>query len=310
MAGSSQGVSKNDLGLDNQSVGNRKRTINRDGSFNIIRKNNFWTEFHVFRWIITCKWSTYWLIVLSVYASANFLFASLYYMIGSENIIGIESDSVHEFWQCYFFSLQTFTTVGYGVLAPSGMLTSALAGVEAFLGLMTFAVATGSLYGRFSKPKSKIKYSPNALIAPFRDGKALMFMLCNNKKGDLVELTAKLNFSWVEDDEHGKPVRKFALLPLDIEKINMLALSWTIVHPIDANSIINKFKEGDFVKKDVEIFILISAYDDTFAQIVHSRNSYLGKEVVWNAKFKRPFYTDDEGNSVLDVLNLGEYENV
>lgn len=302
--------SVNDTGLDSRTDANRKRTINPDGTFNIIRKNKIWEEFHLYHWAITCKWSTYWLVVLLIYINANLLFASLYYLIGPENIVGVNGDKSNQFWQCYFFSLQTFTTVGYGGLHPKGLLTNTLAGFEAFLGLMTFALATGALYGRFSKPTARIKYSANALIAPFRDGKALMFMLANNKKGTLVEVTAKINFSWVENDENDIPVRRFDVLQLDIERINMLALSWTIVHPIDENSVLKDFTAEDFLKKDVEVYALISAYDDTFGQVVHSRCSYLGNEIVLNAKFKRPFYTDDEGNSVLDVTKLGEYEIV
>ena len=304
------GNNKNDLGFDSRTDRNRKRTINPDGSFNIIRKNHFWQEFHVYQWAITCRWRTYWLVVLLIYILANLIFASLYYLIGPETIVGIDGSESDQFWQCYFFSLQTFTTVGYGGLHPKGLLTNTLAGFEAFLGLMTFALATGALYGRFSKPEARIKYSANALITPFRDGQSLMFMLCNNKKGTLVEVTAKVNFSWVEPDANGKDARRFTQLDLDIDKINMLPLSWTVVHPINGNSPLRDFSAQDYILKDVEIYILISAYDDTFGQTVHSRSSYKGAEVISNARFKKPFYTDEDGNSVLDVLALGEYETL
>ena len=304
----SRHLSKNDLGFDSRTERNRKRSINSDGSFNIKRKNNFWTEFHVYQWVITCKWSTYWYTVLSIYVGANFLFASLYYLIGPENIVGIEGEGIMAYWQCFFFSLQSFTTVGYGGLHPKGMLCNVLAGYEAFLGLMTFALATGSLYGRFSRPEARLKYSPNVLISPFKEGKALMFMLCNNKKGTLVEASAKVNFSWVEKDENGIDTRRFANLELEIDKISMLPLSWTLVHHITENSVLYDFTSEDFIDKDVEIYILVSAYDDTFGQTVHSRSSYIGSEIISNAKFRRPFFTDANGNTYLDVLNLGAYD--
>lgn len=299
---------KNNLGFDNRAQFNRKRTINPDGSFNIIRKNKFWHEFHLYRWAITCKWSTYWLVVLAVYITCNFFFASFYYLIGPENIVGIEGDKSSQFWQCYFFSLQTFTTVGYGGLHPRGLLTNTLAGFEAFLGLMTFALATGALYGRFSRPEARIKYSANALISPFQGGKALMFMLCNDTKGNLVEISAQVNFSWVEEDEKGQFVRQFDVLELEYAHVSMLALNWTVVHPIVEGSPMYGYTERDFIEKDVEVFILISAYHDTFAQTVHSRNSYRGAEIVHNARFRRPFYVTGEGDTVLDVNRLGEYD--
>lgn len=300
----------NDLGFDNRTESGRKRTINPDGSFNIRRKNGFWDDFHIYQWAITCRWRTYWLTVLTIYVTANFFFASLYYLIGPEHIQGANRAGNGQFWQCYFFSLQTFTTVGYGGLHPTGMLTNTLAGFEAFLGLMTFALATGALYGRFSKPEARLKYSDNILISPFREGKALMLMVANNKKGNLVEVSAKLNFSWLEKDHAGNPVRNFSNLTLYLDKIAMLSLTWTIVHPIDENSPLFGFTEEDFVTKDVEIFVFISCYDDTFSQTVQSRYGYIGKEVVVNAKFRRAFHVDDEGYTVLDVKSVGAYDRL
>ncbi len=301
----------NNLGFDNKADFSRKRTINPDGSFNIIRKNNFWQEFHLYRLAITCKWKYYWLIVLGIYISANFIFAGIYFCIGAENIAGIEGDKTTQFWQCYFFSLQTFTTVGYGGMHPKGMLSSTVAGFEAFLGLMTFALATGALYGRFSRPVAHIKFSKNMVIAPYgENGKALMFMLCNNTQGNLVEVSAKINFSWVETDKEGNLLRKFDTLKLEMDKINMLALTWTIVHPLNEESPAFNFSAQDYIDKDVEIFILITAYDDTFAQTVHSRSSYTGTEIIYGAKFKRAFYTNEDGLQVLDVSNMGEYDRV
>lgn len=310
MARQTNTTTKDDIGFDSKAGGNRRRTINPDGTYNIIRKNNFFQEFHIYQWAITCKWRTYWAVVLGIYVSVNFIFAALYFIIGPEYIVGIEGDEYSKFWQCYFFSLQTFTTVGYGGLHPKGLMTNTLAGFEAFLGLMTFALATGALYGRFSKPEARIKYAANALVSSFREGKALMLMLCNNKKGNLVEVSAKLTLSWLDDGPDGKTIRKFSTLPLDIDKISFLSLTWTLVHVIDEESPLSWFTAEDYLNRDVEIFVFVSCYDDTFAQTVHSRYAYTGAEVVNNARYKRAFYTDDKGFTVLDVENVGAYELV
>jgi inward rectifier potassium channel len=200
--------------------------------------------------------------------------------------------------------------VGYGGLHPRGILTNSLAGFEAFLGLMTFALATGTLYGRFSKPEARIRYSANALIAPFNGGKAFMFMMCNNMNSNLAEVTAKVNFSWVEKDDKNNDIRRFEVLKLEYEKVSMLALNWTIVHAIDETSPLYNMTEKEYSDKDVEFFVFITAYDDTFAQTVHSRNSYISREIVHHAKFRRPFFVNSEGFTVLDVKNLGEYDLV
>lgn len=296
------------LGFDTKINNNRKRIINPDGSFNIIRKNNFFREFSLYRWSITCQWKYYWLAVLSIYTFINFLFAFIYMLIGHEFIVGIDANTDDPYWQCFFFSLQSFTTVGYGGLHPKGILANTTAGFEAFLGLMTFAIATGTLYGRFSRPNAKIRYSPNAVIAPYLDHTGLMFMIANDRKGNLVEVTAKLNISWKDKDAEGKDIRKFARLDLEYEKINMLALTWTIVHPITESSFLYNLKEKDFVEKDVELYIFITSYDDTFAQTVHSRSSYTGSEIRYGARFIRPFYVNENGETILDLDKIGEFE--
>ena len=296
------------LGFDNKSDKNKKRTINQDGSFNIVRKNDFFREFSLYRWGITCKWSQYWLAVLFVYMFINFIFAWIYLSIGAENIVGMRPNAEHYYWQCFFFSLQTFTTVGYGGLHPQGILTNTVAGFEAFLGLMTFAIATGTLYGRYSRPIARLRYSANAIIAPFKNMNALMFVIANDNRGNLVEVTAKLNISWKEKDEQGNDIRKFERLPLEYEKINMLALTWTIVHPIDEESFLKNWTEKDFIEKDVELFLFITSYDDTFAQTVHSRSSFVGHEIVYGAKFLRPFHVNEAGETVLELNKVGHYE--
>lgn len=298
------------LGFDNKADKNRKRTINQDGSFNIVRKNDFFREFSLYRWGITCKWHEYWLAILAVYIVINFLFATIYLYLGPENIVGIRPDKEHPYWQCFFFSLQTFTTVGYGGLHPQGILVNATAGFEAFLGLMTFAIATGTLYGRYSRPIAKIRYSPNAIIAPFNGQKALMFVIANDSKGNLVEVTAKLNISWKEKDATGNDIRKFNRLALEYEKINMLPLTWTIVHPIDDQSFLYNMTEKDFIEKDIELFILITSYDDTFAQTVHSRSSYVATEIIYGAKFNHAFSISEDGTTILELNKVGDYQRV
>lgn len=303
-------IQTDNLGFDNKIDSKRKRTINQDGSFNIVRKNDFLREFSLYRWSITCKWLYYWMAVLGVYIFINFLFAYLYMMIGPEKIIGITPEGGHPYWQCFFFSLQTFTTVGYGGLHPQGMLTNTVAGFEAFLGLMTFAIATGTLYGRYSRPIARMRYSPNAIIAPYQEMKGLMFVIANDSKGDLVEIVAQVNLSWKEKDGQGNDIRRFQRLKLEYEKVNFLALTWTIVHPIDKDSPLFGMTEKEILEKDIELFILVTSYDDTFAQTVHSRSSYIGKEIVYGAKFRRAFQVNEEGQTILELNKVGDFDRI
>jgi len=142
------------------------------------------------------RWK-FFLIILSFYFLVNLIFATIYFLIGSENLNGIVADNAFdEFGQTFFFSIQTYTTVGYGHISPSGFLTSFVASVEALFGLLSFAIATGLFYGRFSKPNAHILFSENAIIAPFQGETALMLRLSPYKNTNLSDAEARVRSSY------------------------------------------------------------------------------------------------------------------
>jgi inward rectifier potassium channel len=209
---------------------------------------------------------------------------------------------------CFFFSTQTFTTVGYGAIAPKGIMTSAVASFEAFLGLVFFAIATGLMYTRFSKPKATLVYSKNALIAPYLEGEALMFRTANERSNVLMQMEAKLILSMHEPGVEGE--RKYFNLSTEIDKVLFLAMSWTLVHKIDEESPLYGITSEELVERGAEVLILLTGFDDTFNQTVHSRHSYTADEIVWKAKFKRPYRTEPNGKVIMDVSAIHDYEKV
>ncbi|MFN8308958.1 MAG: ion channel [Chitinophagales bacterium] len=300
-----------DIGLDRQGQRGRQRTINRDGTYNIKRITGDYVDFDLFHWLINTKWTHYWLAVFGFYTVANIFFAALFYQCGPQNIAGIlPDDGINDFLQCYFFSNQTFTTVGYGGMHPTGEASSWVASIEAFVGLMSFVIATGTLYGRFSKPKQKVKYSANALIAPHHGGHALQFMAANGGRSNLMEVEATVNFSWVEAHADGTSIRRFERLELELSKIAMFPTSWIINHPIDEESPLYQWTQEEMEMRDIEIFCTLKAFDETFSGTVYSRMSYTGRDLVYGAKFKRPFSVDENGQLVMDLRMVGEYDRV
>lgn len=300
-----------DIGLDRGGQRGRQRSINADGSFNMERKTgNILGSFHLYQWLITTSWKHYWLSVGSFYFFANIFFGALYYVSGSENLYGIPNgNEFQKLLYCFFFSTQSFTTVGYGGIHPIGIFTSSLAAVEAFLGITTFALVTGTLYGRFSKASAKLKYSTNAIIAPFKEGKALMFMVANQRSTQLMEMEARVNYGWIEKDEQGD-VRRFQQLKLEIDKIAMFPSSWTVVHPIDEDSPLWNINLEEIHRIEAEIFVLIKGFDETFSQTIYSRNSYMHHELLWGAKFRRPFFVNNKGKLVMNLEKVGEFDRV
>src|ERR1035437_538228 len=149
------------------------------------------------------------LILLSVYIIINLIFASLYFLIGTHNLIGSTAGTpLENYAEAFFFSAQTFTTVGYGRISPTGFLASSIATIEAFLGLLSFAIATGLFYGRFSRPQAYLKYSDIAISGPYKGISALMFRLAPYKNNNLLEAEAKVTLA-MKLEENGKLTNKF-----------------------------------------------------------------------------------------------------
>jgi inward rectifier potassium channel len=250
-------------------------------------------------------------IILLCYVVVNLFFAILYFLIGVEHLNGITaSTNLEKFGQAYFFSVQTYTTVGYGHINPTGFLASFVSSIEALIGLLTFAIATGLFYGRFSRPSAFVRFSDNAIIAPYQNGKALMFRVAPYKNTNLVDAEMRLTLG-ISVEENGVVVNKFYTLPLEMERVNALTLSWTIVHPIDEESPLFGFKESDYKNIQGEFLVFFKTFEDMYSSTVVKRTSYTFKEVVYGAKFL-PMFTRSNHNdkTILHLDKLNAFERV
>ncbi|MBK7435077.1 MAG: Inward rectifier potassium channel Irk [Chitinophagaceae bacterium] len=252
------------------------------------------------------RWK-FFFVIFAFYILVNFVFACIYYLVGVQHLSGMNTNSeLEKFGEAFFFSTQIFITVGYGRISPSGFLTSAIAALEALIGLLSFALATGLLYGRFSRPKAYIRFSENALIAPFREHTALMLRLAPYKNSTLTDAEATLTVA-MPVEENGRMVNKFFPLELEYNKVNALNLSWTIVHPITENSPFYRFTEEDFANTQGEIMVLFKAFDDMFSNTVVARSSYTFREVVYGAKFVPMYHRNEVANkTILELEKLNQ----
>ena len=288
------------------------RFLNKDGTPNIKKTGvGFLERFSWFHSMLSFSRTKFFLLIVCFYIMINLLFTLIYYAIGTQHLHGLMVNSESErFSEAFFFSTQTFTTVGYGRISPVGFLTSAVAAFEALIGLMSFALVTGLLYGRFSRPRAYLRFAVNAIIAPYKDITGLMIRLAPFKNTTLTDAVAKLTVV-LNTEENGKLTNKFFNLDLELLTVNALTLSWTLVHPITEESPLYDFKENDYTNLKGEIIVFIKAFDDLFSNTVVARTSYTLSEVVYGARFIPMFHRDDTNNiTILDLEKISSFEKI
>ena len=302
-----QAIANTGFGNNNSAYGGR--FINKDGLPNVEKRGlSFFKRFSWFHTMLQLPNYKFLGLVVLFYALVNLLFAFIYLLIGLEHLSGLNANTFWEkFGEAYFFSAQTFTTVGYGRINPTGFYASAVASIEALMGLLSFAIATGLLYGRFSKPKAYLKFSHNAILAPYKDGLAIMMRVVPYKNNNLTDAEARLSVG-LTLEENGVPTNKFFLMDLEYSRVNALTLSWTIVHPINEDSPFYKFSKDDYRTCMGEILVYVKAFDDMFSNTVVSRSSYTLNEIVLGAKFLPMYHKNEESNkTILDLDKLNSF---
>lgn len=297
-----------DPGLTQKYEGPLRRVINADGSFNVERRGMNWRDTHPYLHLVSIPWAGFFAWIFAGYVFANCIFAACYFLLGPNTLVGKPEahTPVERFLQCFFFSSQTFTTVGFGALAPATPAANALAAFEAMIGLLGFAIATGLLFGRVSRPSARIGFSEKAMISNYQEGTAFQFRVVNRRANTLIEPAATLMLMTV-DRSDGSSRREFKLLPLERPSIMFFPITWTVVHPIDEESPLYGKTAKDLEALQAEFMVLIKAWDETFAQTVHQRFSYRYNEVVWGGAFAPAFALDESGVLQLNVNKVGAF---
>src|SRR5262245_38417778 len=164
------------------------RLLNHDGTFNV-RRNSL-GPLHPYNAYNTLLQLTFPRLLCAGYLVTNVFFASLYWLCGAGALDGAAAAPLGRFEDCLFFSVQTLATIGYGRLVPAARAANVLVAFEALVGLLGFAIVSGLLFARFTRPTAKISFSDKALIAPYEGGWALMFRLVNLRNHDLTDVRA------------------------------------------------------------------------------------------------------------------------
>jgi len=300
--------SETDNTIFTESISTGYRLLNPNGTFNIVKKGL--TSANMYERILNLSWAKILFYFLLFYFVTNSIFALLFYAIGPENIKGVILGTP---WQNYtqmlYFSIQTFTTVGYGHLSPIGNMPSLLAAFVAFIGLISFAILTGLSFAKFSKPQAHIIFSKNILLAPnpLRNNQpSLQFRIANTSINQLIDLEARVTLAWMEKSR-GAWKRRFARLDLELESIHLFPLNWTIIHDIDKDSPLHGLTKEQMIEQQMELLILIKGFDDTYSEKVHTKRSYRFTDLIDGAQFLT-MYENTNVNTILHLSRINDHE--
>jgi inward rectifier potassium channel len=291
----------------------RERLLNPDGTFNVIRTGlGFFESFAPYHLLLTISWRGFLALVAASYVALNVLFAIAYFACGPDALFGAAKETLGgRFSQSFFFSVETFATIGYGQISANGLVPNVIVTVEALVGLMYQALATGLLFARFTRPTADLLFSRQAVVAPYAGAQGLMFRVVNRRRNEIIELEAQVLFSVMEPDDRGERVRRYKVLTLERNKVTFFPLAWTIVHPIDPASPLAGRTAAELQQMGAEILVLLSGTDAALEQTVHVRTSYRAHEIVWNARFRSMFVTaGGHSRLAVDISRVHDTEAV
>ncbi len=300
----------NETGLGTNTALSGGRFFNNNGKANIeVTGLPLWKRLNIYHSLLTMPTWRFIAVIFLFFGITNLIFACLYLGIGIDHLGGmVAADNAERFGEAFFFSAQTFTTVGYGRINPIGFAASLTASMEALIGLMSFALVTGLLYGRFARPKAYIRYSSNALFVPFKDGIALMYRMVPYTKNYLVNVEAKITLA-MRIEEEGIIKNRFYNVPLEIAKATTMTANWTLVHMINEESPLAGLSKQDLAAAQAELLIFVQGFDESFSNTVISRASYGHEDFVYGAKFKPMFHpNEDNTKTILHIDRLDDYE--
>ena len=300
----------NDTGFGTNASNYGGRFVNKDGSFNVRKEGvPVWQRFSVYHSLLNLPSWKFISVIILFYLLINLLYTGIYFLVGIGGLQGmIAGTNWQKFKEVFFFSTETFTTVGYGRVNPVGDGINLVAAIEAMNGFLSFAIATGLIYGRFAKPKSFLAFSHNAVIAPYRDKKALMFRVAPYKDNHTLTTAEIKVTTGLMVQENGNPVFKFYELALERTRVDSLMMNWTVVHPIDEDSPLLGLNFEDLKAADTEVYVLIKGFDDVYSNTVLQRTSYTFEEIKFDAKFIPMYHESEDGKTtILELDKLNEF---
>ncbi len=250
--------------------------------------------------LMRANWPTTFGIILAALVFVNVLYASVYVLLGD----GIEGVRAGNFEDCFFFSVQTLATIGYGKMVPVTRAAHVVVTLEAFTGVIVTAVTTGILFAKFSRPTSRVLFSRVCVVAPFEGKPTLMFRLANERANRIVQASVKLSALRFVKTAEGHVLRRLIDLKLHRSDSAMFAITWTVFHTIDEASPLFGMDAEALAKESFGLVVTLVGLDETLAQTVHARHSWDHDQIVFDRRFVDVLAENEDGSRTMDLTKF------
>jgi len=286
----------------------KTRMVNRDGSFTTVKRKGVshfsWSD--LYHWLLNLSWLKLLLLITLAYFATNSFFA-LAYLTQPNSIANARTGN---FFDAFFFSVQTMATIGYGAMYPKTAYANFLVTIEALFGLLGVSMATGLMFARFSRPTARVRFTHVAVIAPYNDVPTLMFRTANERQNWILEVQMRVTLVRNEINKEGQFMRRFYDLPLVRNYSPLFALTWTIMHTIDENSPLYGVTPQRMIEEEMELVVTLTGIDETVSQTIHSRHSFVAQEILWNRRFVDIMLKTRDGKRCINYSRFHDVEPV
>lgn len=234
--------------------------------------------------------------IAATYIAINLLFAGAYLAIGD----GIQGARPGSFSDAFDFSVQTFATIGYGSMTPSGRAANLLVALESIVGLISVALATGLVFAKFARPSARVVFSSVAVLTEYDGKPTLMFRMANERSSRIVEASIRVIALRTQITKEGTLFRRFVDVPLVRDRNPMFALTWTVFAPIEPGSVLEPWCSDDESSSEIELFVTLVGLEETLSQTVHARHYYRKEDVRFGERFADVISELPEGKRLFD----------
>ena len=256
-----------------------------------------WRE--TYHFVLGLNWFQFLALVAVLYFAINALFGAAYWLVPGS----LANARPGKFSDAFFFSVETLSTVGYGEWSPATFYGHMVASIESFVGLLAVAMTTGIVFVRFSRPRARIMFSREAVVAPFNGVPTLMIRAANERHNLLLEASVRVTLIRREVTLEGVTIRRLIDLPLVRDQNPTFVLTWTVMHAIDAGSPLYGRTEEQLAESQETMVVSIVGIDETLNETVYARQEYRLGMIRFNHRFI-DVVTQDGERTTVDLRRL------